>query len=116
MRDNIALKIDRDVRNVLVAIQVTGARCDDRFRLGLDQVFHDGKVVGGEVPNDVDIVLKQAKIYPCGVIIKEFPQFIIIDELADFLDRPSEEERVVHHEPEILFTRQFNQLLCLLGC
>jgi len=61
---------------------------------------------GGQVPDDVDVVLEEPQVDPDGVVEKELPQLARIDDLLDLPDRPGEEEGVVDHDPKVLPFRQ----------
>src|SRR6516165_6043366 len=69
VRDDVLGEIDGDERNVFDTVQMLFARSYDGFRLLPDHVVHDGEIVRGEVPNDVDVVLEQAKIDAKGIVV-----------------------------------------------
>ena len=80
-----------------------------------DDVVHDRQVVRRQIPDDVDVVLKQSEVHPRRVEVVERPQRAAVDELPDLPDRAAEEERVVHHDLEVLPVGQLDQLLGLRG-
>ncbi len=78
-------------------------------------MVHDGEIVGREIPDHVDIVLKQAEVDSGGIVVIELSERSFLDHLPYAPDGAGEEERVIHHDPEVLAFRQFNQLLGLGG-
>ena len=56
----------------------------------------------GKVPDDIYVVLKQAEVHSCGVVVVEFAKFAGIDELLDLPHRSGEQEGMVHHDLEML--------------
>ncbi len=79
--------------------------------LASDQVIHDGEVVRGEVPDDVDIVLEEAEVDARGIVIEELAEDALVDHLADFADGASEEEGVIDHDPQIPGGGEIDELL-----
>ena len=111
-RDAIG-KVQRDVGDVLEAVEVGLPRGDHALGLQADQVVHDGKIVWGQIPDDVDVVLEQSKVHASGVVVVETAQHVLIDELLHLSDGPGEQERVVHHDGQILPFGELDQVLCL---
>ena len=62
---------------------------------------------------DIDVVLEQTEVHPGGIVVVELPQLFILNELSDLLDCPREEERVVHHDGEVVLLRQIDEFLGL---
>ena len=82
----------------------------DAFRLGVDQVIHDGEIVRRQVPNHVDIMLKQAEVDARGIVIEELSEDALVDQLADLPDGASEKERVIDHDLQLPGGREIDQL------
>ena len=113
VRDGVPREIDGDVGDVHETVQVGLAGRDDRFRLAVDQKIHDGKVVGGEIPHDAHIVLKQPEVDPCRVVVVDVPQHPLVHQLTDLPDRPREQECVIDHDRQISPRGQLDELLRL---
>src|SRR5439155_13046811 len=64
---------------------------------------------------DVDVVLKEPEVHSRRVEIVEGAERTTVDELADLCDRTAEQERVIHHQLEILPFGELDELLRLLG-
>ena len=62
MSDDIVLEIYCD-KTTSSRIQVSFARRDDSFGLVLDQMIHDGEVVGRQIPNNIDVMLEKAQVH-----------------------------------------------------
>ena len=71
--------------------------------------------MGRQVPDDADVVLKEAQIHSRGIVVVEVAEDARVDELAHFSHGAGEEERVIHHDPEILALGQLDELLRLLS-
>ena len=108
-------KVECHEGHIFKAIQMCLTGCDDRLRAPFDQVIHDREVVRRKVPKNIDIVLEKAKVDPSGIVIVELPQRSFIQQLPDFLHGAREEEGVVHHDFEILLTREIDQFFSLCG-
>ena len=89
------------------------AGCHDRFRLAFDDMVHDGQVVRRKIPNDADVVLEQPQIDAQRIVVIEIAQRAALGQFANLSDRAGEQERVVHHDRQLLARRQLNQLLRL---
>src|SRR5215472_4574014 len=111
--DDVLGEIDGDKGNVFDAVEMLFAGSDDCFGLLVDQVVHDGKVVRGQVPDNVDVVLEKAKVYTQRIVVIQIAQFLSIHEFPDFLDGAGEEEGVVHHDLEVFLLGDFDQFLSL---
>src|SRR5215472_7784719 len=88
----------------------------DCFRLSMDQVVHNRKVVRSKVPYDVDVMLKETEIDARRVVVIQISQNPVVDKLPDLLHCPREEKGVVHHDPEISPCRNLDQFLGLRRC
>ena len=77
-----------------------------------DQVIHDGQIVRSEVPDDVYVVLEQAQVDACRIVVVELTEDTIVDQLTH-LDGASEQEGVVHHDLQVLAFRQFDEVFGL---
>src|SRR5260370_42037783 len=65
VRDDAVRKVCGNKRDIFQAIEVTLSRRHDGLRLVFDEVVHDRKIMGSEIPDHVDIMLKQPQISPC---------------------------------------------------
>ncbi len=79
-------------------------------RLLVDDVGHDGQIVGRQVPDDVDVVLEEPQVDPDRVVEEELAQLARVDDLLDLLDGAGEEEGVVDHDPEVLLGGEVDEL------
>jgi len=110
----VAFELDRNVSDILeFAPEMDGAVGRDSDRLVGDDIVHDGQVVGGQVPDDVDVVLEKPQVDPDRVVEQKFAQLAGIDDLLDFLHGAGEEECVVDHDLEALLGRELDELLGL---
>ena len=64
----------------------------------------------GQVPDDVDVVLKKTQVDPDRIVEKELAKFALVDELFDLLHGAREKEGMVDHDPEVLLGRKVNEL------
>ncbi len=69
----------------------------------------------GQVPNHVDVVLKEAKVDADRVHVIEVAQFSVFDQLLDAPHGRVEEVRVVDHQDALFSFRQVDQRLSFLG-
>ena len=56
-----------------------GAYCGNRFWLFRDQVSQNRDIMRRQVPNNIDVVLEQAKVYAYGIEVVKLSQFASID-------------------------------------
>ena len=63
-----------------------------------DEVVHDGEVMGGEVPDDVDIMLEESEVDADAVDEVEISELSLLKEFLHFPNGAAEEERVIDHE------------------
>ncbi len=66
-----------------------------------------------EIPNHVAVMLKQAQVHPRRIVVVEIAECPIREQLLYFADCAGEQERVVHHDLEVLPLRQVDQFLGL---
>src|SRR3990167_10371378 len=111
MRDYIMRKVNSNKRHVLDAVQVFLAGGNNGLRLVLDQIIHDRKIMGSQIPDHTHIMLKQAQVHPERVVVKEVANHLLVYELTDLSDGAGEQEREIDHEGQILPGSQFNELL-----
>src|SRR5207249_8098668 len=102
MRDRVAWKIDGDKCNVRMTVEMGFAGRAHGVRLLLNEKVHDGEIVGRQIPDDADVVLKEPEVNPRGIVVIEVAENTLVNELTDFSYRTGEQEGVVHHDPEIL--------------
>ena len=98
-----------------MAVQMPLPSRDDRLGTCLDEVIHDGKIVRRKIPENVDIVLEKPQVDASGIVVVELSQSSFVKQLADLLHRAGEEEGVIHHDLEILLSREVDQFLPLRG-
>jgi len=55
-----------------------------------------------EIPDDAHVVLEQAEVYADGVVVIEIAEFSALNKFLNFSYRTSEQERVIHHDLEVL--------------
>src|SRR5579859_7717395 len=99
--NNFVGKIQGEEGHVFVAVKMRLSGGRDSFRILLDQVVDDGEVVRSKVPNDVDIVLEEAKVDSCGIVVVELSQRAFLQKLFDFLNRPGKQEGMVDHNFQV---------------
>ncbi len=115
MADHLVAVVDGDVGEVFELVHMRLAGCGDVFGDVGGEMVEDGKVVGGEVPDDVDIVLEEAEVDAGGVVIVELAEGAFVDHFADAADGAGEEEGVVHHDLQVFALGEFDELLGLSG-
>ena len=59
MRDDFLWKVQGHERHIFMAIQMFLPCRNNSLGVGFDEVIHDRQVVGGEIPQNVDVVLEQ---------------------------------------------------------
>ena len=79
----------------------------------VDQVAHDREVVRSQIPDDVYVVLEQPEIDPHRVIVEELAERAVVNQLADLANCAGKQEGMIHHDPQVLLVRQFDQFLRL---
>jgi len=62
-------KVNCDESDVFDSADMLFAGRDNRFGLSCNQIVHDGKVVRRQVPDHIGIMLEQAEIDACGIVI-----------------------------------------------
>src|SRR6185437_3985966 len=115
VRDDFVGKINRHVGDIFVAVQVGLACGHDGLRTFLDEMVNYGKIVRGQVPHDIHVMLKKSQVYARGIVVINLAQRAAVEEFADFFHRSGKQEGVVHHDAQVLLCRQFNEFVRLLG-
>ncbi len=77
-------------------------------------MVHDGEIVRRQIPDDVHVVLEQSQVHAQRIVVVQIPELAIIHHLADLLDCSGKQERVIHHNLQILAVCQLNQFFRLL--
>ncbi len=113
--DQVIVELDRDVGQVLVPAEVGAPHRRDPDRVPVEQVVHDRDVVGGEVPDHVQIVLEQAQADPDGVEVQHVPDRPALDDLLDLVHGGVVDEGVIHHQREAPGVRELHERLRRLG-
>ena len=74
MGNNLVRKIESHESHVFETVEVSLPSGHDGLRSLLDQVIHDRQVMRGEVPDYIDVVLEQAKVHACGIVVVQFSE------------------------------------------
>ena len=91
MSDKAIIKVGCNVSNIFYpSSEMFGALCRDGFRLLIDHIIHDRKIMGSQIPHDIDVVLEKTEIDSCRIIEEKSPQFLGIDDLPDLSHSTSE--------------------------
>ena len=85
----------------------------DSSRFAVYEIVHDRNVVRRQIPDDIDIVLKQAKVDAHGIEIVQFSKIAVVDEPFYGLDRTGVDESMVHHDLQPLLFGQVDEALGL---
>ena len=75
-------EINRNVRDVFDAVQMLLAGGHDRFRLPLDQVVHDRKIVRRQIPDYAHIVLEESQVDAKRIVIVQVSQNTAFNQFA----------------------------------
>src|SRR5207253_7437376 len=67
-------KVKSDESYVLETVEMGLPGGHNGLRGLLDQVIHDRQVMRSEVPDYIDVVLEQAKVHPCGIIVVQLAE------------------------------------------
>src|SRR5438477_10068814 len=78
-------------------------------------MIDDRQVVGRKIPDDIDIVLDDAKIDPNGVDEQELAQRAAVYELGELSDGRAVEEHVIDEQNSPTLVRGRDELACLLA-
>src|SRR5207248_884762 len=74
------------------------------------QVVHNGQVVDGQVPEDIDVVLEQPEVDAHAVDIVEVAQLSGVNQRLDLADGGAVDEGVVDHQGQVLAVGQVDQV------
>src|SRR5215471_17194532 len=66
-----------------------------------------------EIPDHVHVVLEEPKIYPHGIVVIELSECVLLQEFTNLSDRRREQERMVHHDFQVLLLRELDQFFRL---
>ena len=66
-----------------------------------------------EVPDDIDIMLKQPQIHAQCIVVVQIAQFPFVDKFLDLPHRAGKQKGVVYHDLQILAFSKFNQFFRL---
>src|SRR5712692_6281836 len=103
MRDKRPVEEQGEVGHVLgLTGEVTDACRRNRDGALWEHVVDDREVVHGEVPYNVYVMLKQAKIHADGVVVEDLTQSAGAGEVVDFAYGSRVHEGVVHHQHKAL--------------
>ena len=61
-----------------------------------------------QVPDDVYVVLKQPQVHAQRIVVIQIAESAFIHQLADFLDRASEQKGVIDHDLQFLAIGKFD--------
>src|ERR1043165_5260867 len=99
--DQRVVEAELHVGDVLKArLDVATAGRHQRCGLAPDDVIHDGEVVRGQVPDDVNVVLEESEVDADGVEVEKVADLARRDQLLDAAHRARVEEGVVNHQGE----------------
>jgi hypothetical protein len=85
------------------------------FRVFVQQVVHDRQIVRRKVPDHVAIVLKKSQVDARRIVVVELAERPFLEQFLDLADRAGKQERVIHHDLEVLLFRQADQFFRLLA-
>ncbi len=71
--------------------------------------IHDREIVDGQIPEHVDILLKQPEVDADGIVVVEVSQLAAADQLADLLHGAGINKGVVNHQHELAAGRLVDQ-------
>ena len=115
VRQHPVVVVHVDVGDVLdVAVGVGASPRRDAPGLAAKYVVDDRQVVGGEIPDDVDVVLEEPEVDPDAVDVVEVAQLPVFHQLLDPADRVVEQVGMIHHQDPLLAGGQVDQHLGLV--
>ena len=105
IRNDFVRKINCHECHIFMSIEMVLSSGDDCFRGFLNDVVHDRKIMGSQVPHYIYIMLEKPEVDPRRVEIIELPQGAVIDEFPNFPHGAAKQKRVIHHDLEPLAIR-----------
>src|SRR5712664_981576 len=81
----------------------------DRDRALSQAVLQNGDVVDREIPDNIDVSLKQAQVHSVGDVVVDVSKFLGTDEFAEFGDCWREAECVINKQDQVPRGSLFNQ-------
>src|SRR5437868_14577238 len=70
--------------------------------------------MGRQVPDHIDIPLKQSKINADAVDVKQLSELVAVDDILDFLNRRAEQVSMIDHQYSLVILCNLNQRLRFL--
>src|SRR5690554_4206607 len=101
MCNELVGKVNGDISQIFQAVKVSLTGGHNTFRLHADHVVHDRQVVRSEVPDYVNVVLKESQVHPGGVVVVELSELAVVDQFLHLANRAGEKKGVVDHQPQV---------------
>src|SRR5207244_7589997 len=109
MRNEVIRKFHDEISDVLDArLDVATAQRADANRLALDQIIHDQKIVRRQIPEHIDVALKQAEINPDRIEVQQIAELAARNDLLDLSHRTGVHESVIDHKSAPIALCQFD--------
>ncbi len=114
VRNQIVREKDGQVGDVFQPL-ADMVRAGGYYGLGsaIQQKIHDGNVMRRQIPNDVDIVLKQTEVDAYGIEIIDVADIAVIQILFDQPHGAGVNKGVIQHQHQLFLIRQFHQFFGL---
>src|SRR5205807_6182484 len=98
VRDKVTGKFHDQVRDVFDAFfDMTTANSAEAFRLPLDQIIHNRKIVRRQIPKHVDVSLKQTEIDAHRIKVEQISQLGTAHDFFHLAHRAGVNECVIDH-------------------
>src|SRR5437763_5563657 len=101
MGNDFVRKINCHECHIFMSIEMVLSSGDDCFRGFLNDVVHDRKIMGSQVPDYIYVMLEEPQVDARRVVIKQLSECVVIQKLLNFPNRPSKQECMVHHDFQI---------------
>src|SRR5262249_33730462 len=104
-----------DVGHVFdVGIRMSATPGGDAAGLEAQNVIDNGQVVRRQVPDHVDVALKEAQVDANAIDVIEIAQLAVVDKLLDAADSVVKQVSVIDHEDALVPLGQGDELLGFL--
>ena len=108
--DDPVVEVQGEGGHVLDSASCSGPSPGSSPRPGIPQdVDDDGYVVGGQIPDHVDVLLEEPQVDPGAAHVQNFPQFAALHDLLDLVHRGGVLKGVTHHEDPFFLFGQLDQ-------
>src|SRR2546430_14375856 len=102
-------KEERDVSNVFgLTRNMADAGGRNGRRFCWQHIIHNRKIMDGQIPNHVYIVLEESEINAYGVVVVDVAQGVRGDQLPNLSHGASVDKGVIHHQNTLTPGRFFN--------